>query len=84
MPYEKEREALLAKGRRLFDSCVTDDEYACVIGYIGHNLAQGGWRAEAIAEFIVWLQRQDDDDAPRSESAATILRRLEEDRLTGR
>jgi hypothetical protein len=82
MPHEKEREALLAKGRRLFDSCTTDNEHACVIGYFGHNLAQGGWRAEVIAEFIAWLQRQCDDDTPRSEPAATILQRLEENRLS--
>jgi hypothetical protein len=77
MPDEKERGALLAKGRLLFDSCSADNDYACVIGYIEHNLLQGGWRAEVIAEFIDWLQRQSDTATRRSEHAAAILQRLE-------
>ena len=57
MSNEKERHALLAKGRLLFDSCSPEKEYACVIGYVDHNLAQGGWRAEVMAEFIEWLRQ---------------------------
>jgi len=62
---EKERHALLAKGRLLFDSCSADNDYAGVIGHIDHNLSQGGWRAEVMAEFIGWLKRQCDTETRR-------------------
>jgi len=76
MSNEKERHALLAKGRLLFDSCSPENEYACVIGYVDHNLAQGGWRAEVMAEFIDWLRQQHNMNvAPRH--AAAILQRLD-------
>ena len=41
MANEKERQALFAKGRLLFDSCSADNDYACVLGYVDHNLALG-------------------------------------------
>jgi hypothetical protein len=75
MSNAKERHALLAKGRLLFDSCSPENEYACVIGYIDHNLAQGGWRAEVMAEFIDWLRQRNMNVAPQH--AAAILQRLE-------
>jgi len=76
MSTEKERHALLAKGRLLFDSCSPENDYACVISYIDHNLARGGWRAEVIAEFVDWLRQQRNMNvAPQH--AAAILQRLE-------
>lgn len=75
---EKERRALLAKGRLLFDSCSADNGYACVLGYIEHNLALGGWRAEVIDEFIEWLKRQREAGNHHSAQAAAILQQLEE------
>jgi hypothetical protein len=83
MSNEQERHALLAKGRLLFDSCSPENEYACVIGYVDHNLAQGGWRAEVMAEFIGWLRQQRDMPALRRpgnvapQHAAAILQRLD-------
>ncbi|GEM_PF-4042649 len=74
---DKEQRALLAKGRLLFDSCSADSDYACVLGYIDHNLAQGGWRADVIAEFIDWLKHQRDNETQFSESASAILQRLQ-------
>lgn len=76
MSIEKERQALLAKGRLLFDSCSAENDYACVLGYLDHNLALGGWRAEVIAEFIVWLKRQCEAENQHSETAAMILQFL--------
>ncbi len=79
MSIEQERRALLAKGRLLFDSCSPENEYACVIGYVDHNLAQGGWRAEVMAEFIEWLRQQRHINvAPQH--AAAILQRLDNKR----
>jgi len=76
MSNEKERHALLAKGRLLFDSCSAENEYACVIGYVDHNLAQGGRRAEVIADFIEWLRQQRNMNvAPQH--AEAILQRLD-------
>ncbi len=75
---EKERQALLAKGRLLFDSCSAGNGYACVLGYVDHNLALGGWRAEVIAEFIGWLKRQREAGNQHSEDAAAILLQVEE------
>jgi hypothetical protein len=75
---EKERQALLAKGRLLFDSCSADDGYACVLGYIDHNLALGGWRAEVIDEFTNWLKQQSEAENHHSLHAAAILQSLEE------
>ncbi len=74
---EKERQALLAKGRLLFDSCAADNGYACVLGYIDHNLALGGWRAEVIDEFIDWLKRQREAENHHSAPAAAILQSME-------
>jgi hypothetical protein len=78
METDKERNALLAKGRLLFDSCTADNGYTCVLGYIDHNLALGGWRAEAVAEFIEWMKKQRHAESRYSASAAAILLRLEE------
>jgi len=75
MSTEKESHALLVKGRLLFDSCSLENEYACVIGYINHNLAQGGWRAEVIAAFVDWLQEQHSMNVAPPHAAA-ILERL--------
>jgi len=79
MSNDKERHALLAKGRLLFDSCFPENDYACVIGYVDHNLAQGGWRAEVMAEFIRWLRQQRDTATHHGEHAAAILQKLEND-----
>jgi len=81
MHNEKERRALFAKGRLLFDSCSANDDYACVIGYIDHNLAQGGWRAEVIAEFIDWLKHERDNETQFSEPAIAILQRVQNEEL---
>jgi hypothetical protein len=70
---EKERQALLAKGLLLFDSCSADNGYACVLGYVDHNLALGGWRAEVIGEFIGWLKNQRETENHQSAHAAAIL-----------
>jgi hypothetical protein len=75
---EKERQALLAKGRLLFDSCSADNGYACVLGYIDHNLALGGWRAAVISEFIDWLKRQHEAGNHHSKHAAAILQFLKD------
>jgi hypothetical protein len=75
---EKERQALLAKGRLLFDSCSADNGYACMLGYIDHNLALGGWRAEVIDEFMDWLKRQHQAENQHSEPATAILQYWEE------
>ncbi|MGH7596357.1 MAG: hypothetical protein ACREOI_08385 [bacterium] len=75
---EKERRALLAKGRLLFDSCSADNGYACVLGYIDHNLALGGCRAEVMDEFVDWLKRQREAENHHSEHAAAILQSLKE------
>ena len=75
MPTANERHALLAKGRLLFDCCAPENDYACVCGYVAHNLAQGGWRAEVMAQFIDWLRQQRDMNvAPQH--AAAILRKI--------
>ena len=79
MSNEKERHALLAKGRLLFDSCSPENDYACVIGYIDHNLGLGGWRAEVIAEFIGWLRHERDLKTCHGEQAAAILQKLGND-----
>ncbi len=76
MATENERHALLAKGRLLFDSCSADNDYSCVIGYVDHNLSLGGWRAEVIAEFVDWLERQREAGNRHSDHAAAILLRL--------
>lgn len=73
----KERQALLAKGRLLFDSCSAENDYACVLGYISHNQGLGGARAEVMKEFISWLKAQQEAGSQRSTHAAAILRRLE-------
>lgn len=70
----KERQALLAKGRLLFDSCSAENDYACVLGYISHNHGRGGARAEVAAEFVSWLKAQ---HAAGSTHAAGILKQLE-------
>jgi hypothetical protein len=80
---EKDRQALLAKGRLLFDSCFAENGYACVLGYVGHNLALGGWRAEVVAEFSERLKRQREAENHHSAHAAAILRRLEEEENGG-
>jgi len=77
MPNEKERRALFAKGRLLFDSCSAENDYACVLGYIDYNLSQGSWRAEVMAEFIDWLMRQRDTATQHAAHATAILQRLE-------
>ena len=82
MSDEKEGHALLAKGRLLFDSCSTENDYACVIGYLNYNRSQGGWRAEAITEFIAWLQHQCDTQTQHGEKAVVILQRLDKARST--
>ena len=76
MTTANERHALLAKGRLLFDSCSPENDYACVRGYIAHNLAQGGWRAEVMAAFVDWLRQQRSMNVA-SQHAAAILSRLE-------
>jgi hypothetical protein len=83
MLVENERQALLAKGRLLFDSCSADNGYACVLGYIDHNLVLGGWRAEVIVEFIGWLKQQREAGNHHSEHAAAILWRLEDEENGG-
>lgn len=70
----KERQALLAKGRLLFDSCSAENDYACVLGYIFHNHGLGGARAEVAAEFVSWLKAQ---HQAGSAHAAGILKQLE-------
>lgn len=79
MSNEKERHALLAKGRLLFDSCSPENEYACVIGYLAHNHALGGWRAEVMVEFIDWLRYERAAQTRHGEHAAAILQKLEND-----
>jgi hypothetical protein len=75
---ENQRDTLLAKGRLLFDSCSADNDYACVIGYLEHNLRLGGWRTEVVTEFIEWLQRQRQAENQHSAHAAAVLQRLQE------
>lgn len=70
----QERQALLAKGRLLFDSCSAENDYACVLGYISHNHGLGGARAEVAAEFLAWLKAQQEAGSVR---AAGILKQLE-------
>lgn len=70
----QERQALLAKGRLLFDSCSAENDYACVLGYISHNHGLGGARAEVAVEFVSWLKAQ---HAAGSAHAAGILKQLE-------
>lgn len=76
MANEEERHALLAKGRLLFDSCSADNDYACVLGYVEHNLALGDWRAEAMGEFIAWLKRQSAIENEHGAHAAAILKQI--------
>src|SRR5574341_1108671 len=78
MANERERQALFAKGRLLFDSCSIDKDYSCVLGYVDHNLALGGWRAEVIAEFIAWLKRQREIENEHGARAAAILQHIKE------
>jgi len=77
MSSKKERQALLAKGRLLFDSCSAENDYACVLGYINHNINLGDWRAEVIAEFVDWMKQQRDHETRHGEHAGAILQRLE-------
>lgn len=77
MSTDKERHALMAKGRSLFDSCSPENEYACVMGYLVHNQALGGWRAEVIDEFIGWLRHERAAQTRQGEHAAAILQKLD-------
>ncbi|RIK80278.1 hypothetical protein DCC62_04280 [candidate division KSB1 bacterium] len=63
----QERQALLAKGRLLFDSCSAENDYS-------HNHGLGGARAEVAAEFVSWLKAQHEAG---SAHAAGILEQLE-------
>lgn len=73
----QERQALLAKGRLLFDSCSAENDYACVLGYISYNRGRGGARAEVAAEFVSWLQAQQESGNRHSTHATIILNQLE-------
>lgn len=76
---DHEREALLAKGRKLFATCGTDRDYACVLGYVQHNLRQGGWRAETAKEFVEWLRQQSQREGVENAHAAAILKQLQQE-----
>jgi hypothetical protein len=75
---EHDSESLFAKGKKLFDTCAADRDYACVLGYLQHNLGQGGWRAETAREFIAWLKEQSRQEGMGQEHAAAIIQRIEE------
>ena len=74
---DDKRQALLAKGRKLFDTCRADQDYACVLGYVRHNLGQGGMRAEVAREFISWLRALRDENGEERRHAAAILELLQ-------
>ncbi|MGH7496534.1 MAG: hypothetical protein ACREOO_29645 [bacterium] len=73
-----QREALFAKGRKLLDTCAEDRDYACVLGYLHHNLGQGGWRAETARKFIAWLRELSQQGGVDQQHAAAILQKMEE------
>ena len=72
----QERARLFDKGRLLFDSC-DDDGFACVFGYLDHNLALGGWRAEVIRDFMQWLKKQARRDNETGSRAVALLDELD-------
>ncbi len=74
---DRERMELLAKGRRLFEACGSEEDYACVAGYLEHNLKQGGWRAEVAQNFFVWLREQSVQPGESGARAAAILKLFE-------
>ena len=74
---EHEHEALFTKGKKLFDACAADRDYACMLGYLQHNLGQGGWRAETARKFIGWLHEQSQQEGMDQEHAIAIIRNLE-------
>jgi hypothetical protein len=74
----REREALFAKGRKLFDLCTADRDYDCVLGYLQHNLAQGGGREETAKRFIEWLREQSQGEGTAQQHAAAIIQKLEQ------
>ena len=74
----QERARLFDKGRLLFDSCDADD-FACVFGYLDHNCALGGWRAEVIREFLQRLEKQTSRDDEIGSRAAALLHELNKD-----
>ena len=74
---ESEREALFAKGKRLFDASAVDRDYACVLGYLHHNLGQGGWRAETARKFLAWLREQSQLEGIDQQHALAIMQEVE-------
>ncbi len=72
-----EDKALFAKGLRLFEACTAERDYACVLGFIQHNLHQGGSRAETANHFMAWLRQQSQQQGVESEHAAAILKQVE-------
>ena len=76
----QERARLFDKGRLLFDSCDADD-FACVLGYLDHNRAIGGWRGEVIRDFLQWVEKQATLDDDLGRRALALLRALKEEEV---
>lgn len=74
----QERARLFDKGRLLFDSC-EDDDFACMFGYLDHNRALGGWRAEVIDDFLRWVEAQASRSDDFGDRATAMLHELNKD-----
>lgn len=79
-----EGEALFAKGKKLFASCAAGRDHACVLGYLQHNLEQGGWRAETARRLIEWLRELSEQRETGHEHARAILASLRQKRILPR
>jgi type I restriction-modification system DNA methylase subunit len=55
---ERERARLLEKGMKLYERCLSKDDYECVLGFVDHELSQTPERADVVHDLLASLSEQ--------------------------
>ncbi len=65
-------EALLARGRRLYARCLAKNDRACVLGFVDHQLAEGGARLDLLPAYLAWLDEQSEALAAEGDESMAL------------